>query len=837
MKNVLIAFTFLVMLVNVNAQPMERPARLQTQIVRTDAKIKIDGVMDESEWLKTPLITGFTQNEPNPGTPSRQKTEVRVLYDNTAIYIGAIMHDNQPDSIMQALSLRDELDNTDWFGVVIDAYRDGNNGLGFLVSPRGIQLDTKWFASTGGGDDGDGGEDINWNAVWNSAAKINGQGWVAEMAIPYSALRFPNSSEQSWNINFARQIRRSRETSFWNEVKPDVNGFVNQCGTITGIKDIKAPPRLAATPFVATYFENYFDKNGTPKSSWGRSFNAGMDVKYGISDAFTLDMTLIPDFGQVQFDNQILNLSPFEVQFDENRQFFTEGTELFNKVGLFYSRRVGGSPLHYGDVYDQLQEGEEVIRNPATTQLYNATKLSGRNKKGLGIGVFNATAAPAYATIRSEEGGERLWQTSPLTNYNVLAFDQNLKNNSYVTFINTNVMRNGADYDANVTGSAFEIRNKANTYSLKGEGAVSQKYFTDETDLGHKYNFAFEKNGGNFQYTLGYNVESHNYDPNDLGYLFSPNEKLAYLYTSYNIFKPFGKFNKASFDVWSEYNRLQKPDAFQNYNIGANFFLMTKKFFAFGGFTNIEPVLTYDFFEPRSEDFSRYYTFPKNYNVGGFISTDYSKKIALDVETNYRMFEEDGRRRWNLSFSPRWRVNDHLNFSWNVNTSFWTNDVGWAPIREASVGYEGVPADAILFSIRDQEIVENAIRANYTFNNKMGISFRPRHYWTKVKYDEFRLLDDKGLLQPTTYQGKDEEGHSLHHTNFNIFTVDMVFTWRFAPGSDLFVVWKESIFNQDDLVEYDYLYNARNLFGKPQTNSFSVKVIYYLDYLSLKKKG
>ncbi len=148
-----------------------------------------------------------------------------------------------------------------------------------------------------------------------------------------------------------------------------------------------------------------------------------------------------------------------------------------------------------------------------------------------------------------------------------------------------------------------------------------------------------------------------------------------------------------------------------------------------------------------------------------------------------------------------------------------------------------MPADAILFSIRDQEIVEHSIRASYTFNNKMGVSFRPRHYWTKVKYNEFRLLDDKGLLQPTTYQGKDEEGRSLHNTNFNIFTVDMVFTWRFAPGSDLLVVWKQSIFNQDDLIEYDYLYNARNLFGKPQTNSFSFKVIYYLDYLSLKKKG
>lgn len=837
MKNVLLAITLAGIWSFAAAQSPAAAVKRQTQIVRTEAKIKIDGVLDESDWVRSPLITDFIQQEPNPGTPARQKTDVRVLYDNTAIYIGAIMYDENPDSIMQALSLRDELDNTDWFGVAIDAYQDGNNGLGFLVSPRGIQLDTKWFASNGNNDDGDNGEDINWNAVWKSAAKITAQGWVAEMAIPYSALRFPNSSEQSWNINFARSIRRTRETDFWNEVKPEISGFINQCGTINGIKDIKAPPRLSATPFIATYFENYFDKNAVQQSSWGRSFNAGMDVKYGISDAFTLDMTLIPDFGQVQFDNQVLNLSPFEVQFDENRQFFTEGTELFNKGNLFYSRRVGGTPLHYDAVYDQLEEGEEVIRNPATTQLYNATKLSGRNKQGLGIGVFNATAAPAFATISSEEGGEREWQTSPLTNYNVVSFDQNLKNNSFLTFINTNVMRDGADYDANVTGTAFEFRNKKNTFSFKGQGAVSQKYFTDNTDLGHKYNISLEKNGGNFQYTLGYNVESFNYDPNDLGFLFSPNERLVYANASYNIFEPFGKFNKASFDFWTEYNRLQKPDAFQNYNFGAHCFFLTKRFFAFGGFTNIEPVITYDFFEPRSDDFSRYYTYPKNYNFGGFISTDYSKKVALDIETNYRIFDEAGRRRWNFSVSPRWRVNDHLNINWGFSASFWTNDVGWAPILDESQGYEGVPANAILFSIRDQDIVEHSLRASYTFNNKMGLSFRPRHYWTKVKYDAFRLLDDEGLLQPTTYTGKDESGHSLHNTNFNIFTVDMVFTWRFAPGSDLFIVWKESIFNQDDIVDYDYLYNARNLFGKPQSNSFSLKVIYYLDYLSLKRKG
>lgn len=152
-----------------------------------------------------------------------------------------------------------------------------------------------------------------------------------------------------------------------------------------------------------------------------------MDVKYGISDAFTLDMTLIPDFGQAQSDNKVLNLSPFEVQFNENRQFFTEGTELFNKGGLFYSRRIGGTPLNYGKAYNNLQDGEEVVENPLAPQLYNATKISGRTAKGLGIGFFNATSGRTVATIRNSEGIERQVETDPLTNFNVLVFDQNLK--------------------------------------------------------------------------------------------------------------------------------------------------------------------------------------------------------------------------------------------------------------------------------------------------------------------------------------------------------------------------------------------------------------------------
>ncbi|MFT6720701.1 MAG: hypothetical protein ACJA0J_001497 [Bdellovibrionota bacterium] len=263
-----------------------------------------------------------------------------------------------------------------------------------------------------------------------------------------------------------------------------------------------------------------------------------MDLKVGLSEAFTLDMTLIPDFGEARSDDQVLNLGPFEQRFDEQRAFFTEGTELFNKGGFFYSRRVGGSN-YFGSPNSQMLEGEVVVDNSQRASLYNATKISGRTANGTGIGFFNAVEQENKAVVRSIEGEEREILTNPLTNYNVVVVDQNLKNNSSVTLINTNVVREGAAPDANVTGLLFDLHNNANKYAIAGSFGYSQRFLPEETSTGHKASLVIGKISGNWTWRAKYGEESDTYDPNDLGILFANNEREFEGVMSYNYRKPF----------------------------------------------------------------------------------------------------------------------------------------------------------------------------------------------------------------------------------------------------------------------------------------------------------
>ncbi|HSN49638.1 MAG TPA: DUF5916 domain-containing protein, partial [Bacteroidales bacterium] len=380
-----IFLVFLMSIMNFTLFAQENKRTISAASITSD--ISIDGVLDETAWQSASVASDFVQRSPFNGKPATHKTEVKVLYDNTGIYVGAMMDDPSPDSILRQVSLRDGSNvNADYFIFVVNPFNDGLNAFCFMVYASDVQSDFR-IISTNNQDD------ITWDAVWQSKTRINKNGWVCEMKIPYSAIRFPKQAEQIWEVNFQRDIRRTRETTTWSRVDNKVQGYVNQSGLLTGIRNIKPPLRLSLMPYVSGYLEQV-----PGKPDWGFSYNYGTDLKYGINQSFTLDMTLIPDFGQVPSDDKVYNFSPFEIRYNEKRQFFTEGTEMFDKGGIFYSRRIGTEPINYGSIHTD--SCEIISDNPVQTKLINATKISGRTNKGLGIGLFNAMSANTWATVK-----------------------------------------------------------------------------------------------------------------------------------------------------------------------------------------------------------------------------------------------------------------------------------------------------------------------------------------------------------------------------------------------------------------------------------------------------
>ncbi|MGB1207409.1 MAG: DUF5916 domain-containing protein [Chitinophagales bacterium] len=829
-------FTFLAKANTPTTARVDNDAKIN-YIQKAENAPKIDGVLDDEIWQELPAMTNFTAFEPEVGKKPSKRTEVKIAYDNSAMYVAAYMYDDKPEDIQRQLGLRDSwgngnfamLDiNADYFGIFLDTYHDKQNAFGFVVTASDVQNDARFTIFN---------QDNSWNAVWYSKARIVEDGWIVEMAIPYGALRFSEKDVQNWGVGLIRQVRSLRERSMWSPFDPAENGLANQFGVLEGLKDIEPPLRLSVTPYVSTYYQRYTDtQNPEDNGSSGPTPRGGMDLKYGINESFTLDMVLIPDFGQVQSDDEVLNLSPFEVRYDENRPFFTEGTELFSKANLFYSRRVGGRPNGFYDVEDNLEEGETLVENMSEVPMYNATKLSGRTAKQLGIGFFNAVTGDAYATIENEAGEKYKVKTDDLTNYNIIVFDQALKNRSYVSVINTNVMRKGSGRDANVTGTEFRFANKKNTYAINGVANLSQVWDTENDEqpsVGYKYNVEIAKVSGNLQYGIWQNVESDTYDPNDLAYLYNNNEFSNGIFLRYNQYNPFWIFNNASAGINFNYQRLYSPNKFQEFGIWsyANGTL-AKSFTSLGFNFHIIPVKGNDFFEPREDD--RFSVSSQSFMLNTWVSTDYRKKIAIDANAAYRMNPLYNQKIYDWGISPRFRPNDKLFFIYDLYNLVFVKEVGYVHTIEHDDA-----ENEVIYGVRERNTVVNTLEARYLFNSRMAVNLRARHYWSKAIYKDFKFLHTDGYVIDTDYTGE-------HNRNFNAFTLNLGYTWQFAPGSELSLVWKSDIFSSQDsdsdtdeyleIAANNYFYNFSDTFNAPQNNTFSLKILYYIDYQMIKHK-
>ncbi len=788
------------------SKTQQKKKRKRVSATRITTPPKIDGILNDDAWRNAELIKDFVVFRPDNGkkVSNEYRTIVKVIYNDDAIYISAMLHDPSPDKIPMQFATRDNFSQADFFLATINPNDDGQNPFEFVVQSTGNQGDSKVS---------NGQEDFNWSAVWESAAKVNDKGWAVEMKIPYSALRFANAPVQHWGFNFHRRLERLNEQHTWTHIDNAVGRWTQHDGLVENLKNIKPPTRLGLYPYASAITESY---NGTSTNDW----SVGLDLKYGLSENFTLDATLIPDFSQAGFDNVELNLGPFEQQFAEQRQFFTEGTELFNKGRLFYSRRIGSSPIDQFNVASQLNANEEIIDNPEKVTMLNAIKISGRTKNGLGIGFFNAITGKTEATIRDNSNGTtRKVETSPFSNYNILVVDKQFNQNSAITLINTNVTRSGDFRDANTTGLLWHLETKDSKYNVDGSIKMSNIFDdVNNPNTGYTFDTSFGKNSGKWNWEIGYNFEDENFNPNDMGILFSNNEQQIYGNAGFRTLKPEGIFNRYNFNFYNNLQYQYDSGTYTGYQAGLNFNAETKNRFNFGANINYGSE-SKDFNEPRQGNTSGiYFTRPERLNFNSWFNTNSQKKLGLNMNFFLSNYANNPKNGFGFGLSPRYRFSNQFSLNYNFNFNKTVNDQGYVD----QVGTD------IIFGNRDRKSYVNSVSGRYNFSTKSSLSLSFRHYWSSVDYtNSYFKLNADGSLSPETYNNGSD-------VNFNSWNLDLNYIWQFAPGSQLIALYRNTIFNQDSNSSLDFFKNLDNLFEQPNQNVFSLRFVYYIDYNKLK---
>jgi hypothetical protein len=774
--------------------------------------IVIDGKLNEPIWELAPVAKDFLMFSPDNGKPVSEgkRTEVQIVYNDDAIYIAAKMYDDEPQKILKEITQRDNFGIAEHFGVFLNGFNDSQQDFRFFVSSAGVQMDCIFTNQDG--------QDFTWDAIWDSNVALTDYGWVAEIKIPYAALRFSKEKEQVWGVNFYRELRRDRQEFTWNLIDTKINNESAQSGILEGIDNINTPTRL----FFFPYSSFYLNANRDEKTRG--EIKGGLDIKYGITDAFTLDAILVPDFGQTTFDNVELNLGPFEQQFSENRPFFTEGTDLLNKGNLVYSRRIGERPAEIA-----LDANETIAEFPNSVKLINAVKVSGRTKDGLGIGVLNAVTEKTSVLITDDvTHASRTEVISPLSNYNVVVLDQRFRKNSSVSFVNTNVTRAGNFRDANVSAAVFDLNTKANTYNLSGNFKYSYLNEHPVNRTGYNTSLNFNETSGKYRYGVGGQYVSKDYDSNDLGINFLTHFDALYGDASYRILNPNKTFNTflLYLNLYSEFDnrtgRIQAGTA--TIGVDSN----SKKNDYYGLRINVRPTEIYDFYVPRAANQSRFVTSPEFAETWLYFSPNYNRKLAIDLNANYAFINEQKRVNYGFMISPRYRINDHISLIYTFRFYRQNNNTGRIAAFDDDIN--PLTDDKIVFARRNNITYTNTLQGKYSVNNKMNLNLSVRHYWSYSRNHDILELQDDGSL--TNYAGYTKNENS----NLNSWNFDLSYNWWFAPGSQVSVLYRNSssIFESEFSSSFDH--NFRNAVDNENLNHiFSISVRYFIDYNSLKR--
>ncbi|TAL60816.1 MAG: hypothetical protein EPN88_15375, partial [Bacteroidetes bacterium] len=569
----------------------QTPEKKQYKAIRITIAPVINGILDDEAWQSGSWGYGFTQNEPYNGREASQRTEFKILFDENNLYVAIKAYDTNPDSIVNRLTRRDQADG-DLVGIIVDSFHDLRTGFLFGVSSAGVKYD-QMFTNDGQN------QDSSWDPNWWVKTSINKEGWIAEMKIPFSQVRFEKNSGEVWGLDIARILYRKNETSFWQHIPKDAPGLVHLFGELSGLEQIKPRKIFDVTPYAVAKTESFKAISENPFLEKGKlsKLNGGIDAKIGITNNMTMDLTINPDFGQVEADPSQVNLSAYETFFSEKRPFFVEGNNITNfglgigdggigNDNLFYSRRIGRRPQAYPD----LKNGWSADV-PASTTILGAAKLTGKTKNGLSLGFVEAMTAEEKAEIDTI-GGRKSETVEPLTNYFIGRVQKDIKDGNTIiggiftgtnrdldanlsTFMHKAAYSGGADFtqyfkekswmfNVNAAFSLVEGSKKALEITQRSSARYFQRpdndyarYDTNRTSLaGSGGRMQIMKLNGHWNFLSATLWKTPGFETNDLGYTREADQIISILWTGYNQWEPKGIYRRYNIngDIYSVYN-------------------------------------------------------------------------------------------------------------------------------------------------------------------------------------------------------------------------------------------------------------------------------------------
>ncbi|KPK03516.1 MAG: hypothetical protein AMS20_10470 [Gemmatimonas sp. SG8_28] len=841
---------------------------------------RLDGRLDDPIWQSAAIATGFRQREPHDGEEPTEPTEVRIVYTEEALYVSARLFDSQPDRVVGRLGRRDSYTSSDEFWVAIDSYHDHRTAFCFGVNPAGVRSDEITTNDDPHGDE-------SWDPVWEVAARTDTLGWVAEMRIPFSQLRFSSAEEQLWGINFYRRVFRNNEETVWSWVANTEQGFASQFGHVQGIVGIEAPRRVELLPYVVTQseFVEGVDPDNPFHDGSTQGVTGGLDLKYGVTSNLTLDATINPDFGQVEADPAVVNLSAFETFFDERRPFFVEGANLFQfgagsggfvfgAPQLFYSRRIGAAPSR------PAFEPDGYVDNPTATSIIGAGKLSGRTA-GWSIGLLDAITAREFARVQVPGSEPESRPVEPLTNFTVASLRRDFRGGSTgIGALGTMVHRDvsdsvfatmgsaaysgGVDFFHRFGGNQFAVSGTISGSLVRGDSVAilstqrsSARYFQrpdqdyvavdpSRTSLaGYATSVQLGKVSGNWVYGTDFYAYSPGFEINDAGFQSQTDRIFHGMRVTRRWLEPGRVFRRFSVtSTFAQQWNFGGTRSFRSLYTGVSGQLRNYWQFSLGGNLNATGM------SDKATRGGPLLESPASRSARVWMGTDLRKAVAIAAASNYARSDVGG---WEIAVASEVQLRP----SSAVRIGFlpgWTRGRSMAfyvtQRRDgtATATYGG----RYLFAQLEQTEVDLTVRLDVALSPSLSIQLWAQPFIASGDYTDFKELARPASFDFLRY-GIDGASTITFDEETNRYTVDpdgageapvitfdnpdfmvrslrsnLVVRWEYVRGSTLFVVWNHGRSGGSSDPSFRLGDQLGNLWDDDAQNTLLVKVNYWL---------